>query len=390
MFKYQPLQRKAMRITIWITLLLCASSGFAKQRKKAHAKNVIVLLQDAGGIATLNGASIYGYNAPLKLFVQSWPQIGLSNTSPASKWVTDSAAGMTAIVTGQKTQNGVISESADVVRGKKDGKPLKTILEYAEEHGLSTGVVTNVQVADATPAACYAHVNDRTKWGEIFLQIFSPRFGDGVDIAFGGGRKRIYDQVKTSGKDLDVIAQQHNRPVYASLNDVPPDATRALVAIDGEMDVPSAARRAIAALSKNKKGYFLMIEWDAHTDNPEQGLGNVVKFDKLIRELSTTVNEDDTLLLYTADHSFDFRVHGGGPDQPLLTGLDEWRKEHQGKNSGPMRLPDISVDDTHTGEEVLATGRGPGSELIHGFFPNTYLFHVMLQAYGWREDGDGR
>jgi hypothetical protein len=103
--------------------------------------------------ATLNGASIYGYNASLKLFVQRWPQIGLSNTSPASQWVTDSAAGMTAIVTGQKTNNGVLSESSDATRGEKDGKPLKTILEYAEERGLSTGVVTNVEVADATPAA---------------------------------------------------------------------------------------------------------------------------------------------------------------------------------------------------------------------------------------------
>ena len=378
-----------MRIIIWVILLVCATPAFTKEKIKKHAKNVIVLLQDAGGIATLNGASIYGYNAPLKLFVQSWPQIGLSNTSPASKWVTDSAAGMTAIVTGQKTKNGVISESADVVRGEKDGKPLKTILEYAEERGLSTGVITNVQVADATPAACYAHVNDRAKWGDIFLQIFSPRYGDGVDIAFGGGRRQIYDQVKKSGKDLDAIAQQHHRPVYASLNDVPQDATRALVAIDGEMDVPAAARRAINALSKNKKGYFLMIEWDAHTDNPEQGLGNVVKFDKFIRELSTTVSADDTLLLYTADHSFDFRVHGGGPDQPLLTGFDDWKKQHSGKDKETIRLPYVRVDDSHTGEEVLATGRGPGAELIHGFFPNTHLFQVMLEAYGWPEDRNG-
>jgi len=378
-----------MRIIIWVILLVCATPAFTKEKIKKHAKNVIVLLQDAGGIATLNGASIYGYNAPLKLFVQSWPQIGLSNTSPASKWVTDSAAGMTAIVTGQKTKNGVISESADVVRGEKDGKPLKTILEYAEERGLSTGVITNVQVADATPAACYAHVNDRAKWGDIFLQIFSPRYGDGVDIAFGGGRRQIYDQVKKSGKDLDAIAQQHHRPVYASLNDVPQDATRALVAIDGEMDVPAAARRAINALSKNKKGYFLMIEWDAHTDNPEQGLGNVVKFDKFIRELSTIVSADDTLLLYTADHSFDFRVHGGGPDQPLLTGFDDWKKQHSGKDKETIRLPYVRVDDSHTGEEVLATGRGPGAELIHGFFPNTHLFQVMLEAYGWPEDRNG-
>jgi len=379
-----------MRITVWIVLLLCSASSFAKQNEKKHAKNVIVLLQDAGGIATLNGASIYGYNAPLKLFVQSWPQIGLSNTSPASKWVTDSAAGMTAIVTGQKTNNGVISENAEAVPGEREGKPLKTILEYAEERGLSTGVVTNVEVADATPAACYAHVNNRKKWGDIFLQIFSPRYGDGVDIAFGSGRQAIYDAVKKNGKDLDAIAQERHRPVYASLNDVPADATRALAVVDGEMDVPAAARRAIQALSKNKKGYFLMIEWDAHTNKPEKGLSHVVAFDKLIKELSTSVNPEDTLLLYTADHSFDFRVHAGGPDHPLLTGLDEWQKQHAGEKKESIRLPYIRVDDTHTGEEVLATGRGPGSELIHGYFPNTYLFQVMLKAYGWKEDAAGQ
>ncbi len=379
-----------MRITIWIALLLSVSPAFPKPKNKQHAKNVIVLLQDAGGIATLNGASIYGYNAPLKLFVQSWPEIGLSNTSPASQWVTDSAAGMTAIVTGQKTKNGVLSESADAIRGEKDGKPLKTILEYAEERGLSTGVVTNVEVADATPAACYAHVNDRSKWGEIFLQIFSPRYGNGVDIAFGAGRQAIYDAVRKSGKDLDAIAEQHQRRVYASLNDVPADATRALVVTEGEMEVPAAARTAIKALSKNKKGYFLMIEWDAHTDDPEKGLSHVVAFDKLILELSATVSSDDTLLLYTADHSFDFRIHGGGPDQPLLTGLEDWKQQHTGRRKETIRLPYVRVDDTHTGEEVLATGKGPGAELIHGYFPNTYLFHVMLDAYGWKEDGQGQ
>jgi len=377
-----------MKTRIVISLLLCICPGFAKQKSKPHAKNVIVLLQDAGGIGVLNGASIYGYNAPLKLFIQSWPQVGLSETSPASKWVTDSAAGMTAIVTGHKTNNGVLSESAEAVPGKSEGKPLKTILEYAEERGLSTGVVTNVEVADATPAACYAHVNDRTKWGEIFLQIFSPRYGDGVDVAFGAGRDAIYNAVNQSGKDLDEIAQQHHRPVYSSLNDVPADAIRALAVVNGEMDVPSAAHKAIQLLSKNKKGYFLMIEWDAHTDNPQKGLSHVVAFDKLIRELSGTVNPEDTLLLYTADHSFDFRIHGGGPDQPLLTGFEDWQKEHAGEKKATIRLPYVRVDHTHTGEEVLATAKGPGAASIHGYFPNTYLFHVMLDAYGWKEDAD--
>ena len=73
-----------MRKTLLVVLALATVPVFSKPKGPKHAKNVIILLQDAGGIATLNGASIYGYNAPLKLFVQSWPQIGLSNTSPAS------------------------------------------------------------------------------------------------------------------------------------------------------------------------------------------------------------------------------------------------------------------------------------------------------------------
>src|SRR3546814_19805068 len=89
---------------------------------------------------------------------------------------------MSSIMTGGKTRNGVISQSAAAVRGKTDGAPAKTLLEYAEERGLLTGVISTQSIADATPAATYAHSNDRGKWGEIFPQAFSPRFGDGVDV----------------------------------------------------------------------------------------------------------------------------------------------------------------------------------------------------------------
>jgi len=100
--------------------------------------------------ATINAVSAYGHNAPQKLYLQSMPFIGLSDTSTAAEWVSDSAAGMTAIVTGRKTRNGVISQGPDAVRGKQDGTALKTILEYAEERGLSTAVISNMSMADAT------------------------------------------------------------------------------------------------------------------------------------------------------------------------------------------------------------------------------------------------
>jgi alkaline phosphatase len=285
-------------------------------------------------------------------------------------------------VTGQKTHNGVLSQGPDASRGKQDGSPLKTILEYAEEKGLSTGVMTNVNIADATPAACYAHVNDRRKFGEIFLQIFAPRFGDGVDVVMGVGRREVYDGVKSLGKDLDQVAKEKNRPIYASLAEVPAGTKRPIVVMDRDIPLPEAARTAIRTLSTNSKGYFLMIEWDTHTDNPEQGLQNMVNVDKLMRELAPTVDLNQTLMLFTADHSFDLRTHGGLKEDSVLKGFDDWRKNHRPNEN--VELPVLRVGHDHTGEEVLAAAQGPGAEQVHGFFPNTQLFQVMMDAWGWK------
>lgn len=356
----------------------------AAPKPNARAKNVIVFLADAGGIPTLNAASIHGYGEPQKLYVQSWPQIALSDTSAAASWVTDSAAGMTAIVTGVKTHNGVISQGPDAVRGKQDGKVLKTVLEYAEERGLSTGVVSNVNIADATPAACYSHANDRRKFGEIFLQIFTPRFGDGVDVVMGVGRKPIYDGVAALGKDLNEITKEYRRPIYSSLAEVPDGDLRPIAVLDRDLDVPQATRRALRSLAKNRKGYFLMVEWDAHTDDPKRGLDNVVGFDKLIREIASTVNLTETLLLFTADHSFELRSVGGKRGEPLLAGLDEWKAAHTSKET--IQIPALRVGHSHTGEEVLAAAQGPGADQVRGFLPNTQLFQVIMNAYGWKSD----
>lgn len=364
-----------------LTLLALPAPGWAKTKR---AKNVILFLADAGGISTVNAASLHGYNAPQKLFLQSWDHIGLSDTSPVGRWVSDSAAGMTAIVTGQKTHNGVISQGPDTVRGKKDGTPLKTILEYAEERGLSTGVISNMSIADATPAACYSQSNDRGAWGHIFMQLFKPRFGDGVDMLMGPGRKRIWESAVKANLDIDAAAQAANRPVYQSLSEVPAGADRALMVTDGDFDLAAAARRTLQTLKKNRKGFFLMIESDAHTNNLDAGLNRLVNFDKLIREIAGMVNLDETLLLFTADHSFELRVHNGRPEEPILKGWDEWKKANP-TGRGTINIPAIRVDNSHTGEEVLVAAKGAGAERVKGYMPNTQLFHIMLSAWGWKK-----
>ncbi len=367
-----------------IALLLCLTAASAATKPGKRAKNVIVFIADAGGLSTLNAASIHGYDDAQKLYLQSWPNIGLSDTSTASNWVTDSAAGMSAIVTGVKTHSGVISQGPDAVKGKQDGTPMKTILEYAEARGLSTGVVSNVSIADATPAACYAHANDRAKHGDIFLQVFSPRFGDGVDVVLGIGRKPIYDQVTKLGKNLDEVAAAHKRPIYSSLSAVPADNLRPIALLDSNMNVPEASNIALNALSRNKKGYFLMIEWDAHTNDPRRGLDNVVGLDKLIREIAAKVDLNDTLLLFAADHSFELQTVGGKRGVPILTGLEEFQKTHTAKDM--IQIPALKIGRSHTGEEVVVAAQGPGAEQVHGFMPNTRLFEIMMNAYGWKPD----
>lgn len=363
------------RTAILLSIAACLTAAPRK------AKNVILFIADAGGLSTLNAASLHGYNAPQKLYVQSWANIGLSDTSPAGAWVTDSAAGMTAIVTGVKTHNGVISMGPDTVRGKQEGKVLKTILEYAEQRGLSTGVISDMSIGDATPAACYGHASDRAKQSDLFLQIFKPRFGDGPDVVIGAGRKTV---MGSNPADVEQAAKQANRAIYATLAAVPASDSRPIVVQEGGVDVRAAALHALSLLEKNRKGYFLMVEWDAHTNNPSRGLGSLVALDKLIREIASRPDAKDTLLLFAADHSFDLRSIGGKQGEPVLKGWEEWQKSHTAKEE--IRIPALRIGGSHTGEEVVVAAQGPGAERVRGFMPNTQLFHIMLEAWGWKPD----
>ena len=355
-----------------MSVVLCVGLA-APARAGASAKNVILFIGDAGGLPTISAAAIEA-GRPQQLFVQRMPWIGLMDTSSADEWVGDSASTMTAMVTGEKTRNGVLSESASAARGQQDGRVLKTILEYAEEHGLSTGVVTNSPLADATPAACYAHVNDRGKTAAIMAQVFSPRAGDGVDVMIGGGRTEILRATAQAGLDLDAEARRHGYEMRSSLDAVSPDARRLIVLLDDEtFDVGAATELALRVLSRNGKGYFLMVESDLHANDTARAFRRAVELDRIIERTARGVSEDDTLVVFSADHSFDLRLVDGKKGESLLA--------HPGAPE-----PSIRVEDSHTGEEVVVAARGPGAERVRGFFPNTELFRIMMAAYGWKPD----
>lgn len=307
--------RKAL---IAFTLLVTMTLGAAERR----ARNVILFIGDAAGVATIHAASIYQHGRPHALYLHKMPHIALMETSTASQWVTDSAAGMTPIVTGRKTHNGVISQGEDAERGKRDGTPLKTILEYAEERGLATGVITNSPVADATPAACYAHANDRRKWGEIFSQIWKPRFGDGIDLVIGPGRERVMKEMRAVGHDPETALKGR---LFFSLDAVPAEAARPVVLLDDpEFDLVAATERAIRILSRDPDGFFLMVESDCHTNRIVRGLKRVILMDNAIRRAAELTKPTETLILVTADHSYDFRIFRGRRNEPLLPEAAFW------------------------------------------------------------------
>ena len=343
-----------------------------------QARNVILFIGDAGGIPILNAAGIYAHNQPQSLFIQSMPQVALADTSALDGWVTDSAAGMTAIMTGKKTNNGMLSILPGTAGA--EGPAVKTLLEYAEEKGLSTGVMTNMPIWDATPAACYAHAPSRKTMVDIFSQALAPRYGDGVDILIGKDRKKLFDGMKASGTKAESVLRKAGYQFYPYPGEIPASARRAVSIYDGDDCPPTkVVDTVLQILAGNPKGFFLMVEWDMHTSNVTVGLDRVIVMDDLIRHVANQVSPD-TLIIFAADHSFDLRVQAGKKKDSFAGQLAAVPLD-----APPPYKPVIRMNNTHTGEEVVVTAQGPGAEQLHGFIPNTRIFEVIMAAYGWKE-----
>lgn len=74
------------------------------------------------------------------------------------------------------------------------------------------------------------------------------------------------------------LSAAHDRPIYAAIGDAPAANRRPVVVAD-QMDVHAATLRALDILGRSETGSFLVVEWDAHTDDPREGLQSVVDSD---------------------------------------------------------------------------------------------------------------
>ena len=143
--------------------------------KQGAAKNIILFVGDGMSIGTVTAARILAGQQQGRsgeensLSFGLFPFTGLAKTYNVNAQTPDSAGTMTAIISGVKTDFGVIGVDENIVRGDcatQAGNELVTALELAEIAGLSTGIVTTARITHATPAATYAKSADRN-WEDI-------------------------------------------------------------------------------------------------------------------------------------------------------------------------------------------------------------------------------
>lgn len=348
-----------MRNTTLIFALLLHVACWGQQ-----PKNIIFIVGDGMGVAHISAAMAVADNT---LVFDKFKHLGYSKTQSADNFVTDSAAGATAFATGNKTNNGYLSVTPD-------NKPVKTILEIAEEHGLSTGLVATSSITHATPAAFIAHVNDRDKHEEIAKQFLNTE----IDVFIGGGKKyfeanNLIDSLVKKGyniaTNIDELEQLQGHDKIAGL--LAPKHLPRINAGRGNM-LEKASMLAINTLDKNNKGFFLMIEssqidWGGHANSLNYIVSETIDLSNTIEKVLEFANTDgETLVIVTADHET------GGL---TLDGWDEKKDSLDAKFSSRH----------HTGIMVPVFAYGPGAELFTGIFDNTKFFTKFLEAYNISE-----
>lgn len=256
-----------------------------------------------------------------KLVMNTFPVSGINTTYSTDSLVTDSAAAGTALATGHKTNNGIISELPG-------GAKLETLVEEAEKKGIATGLVTTTRITHATPAVFAAHNPDRDDENGIAADYLDS----GVDYFAGGGYRQFITEggKRTDNRNLVTEFQQAGYKTFITESQVQdfknykPSANDKVLALfdsthlDYEIDrlqnnkQPSLAeltKKGIDLLSQNKDGFFMMVEGGridhaCHANDLAGSIYDTLAFDDAIAEAYVFYKNHpkDTLIVVVGDH----------------------------------------------------------------------------------------
>lgn len=323
--------------------------------KGKKVKNVILMIGD--GMSLMHIEAAWTVNRG-HLWLENAQATGISKTPASNRLITDSGSGGTSLATGYKTRYHAVGVDPD-------GKPLKSLVDYAKGKGLSAGVAVTCRLWDATPMDFLSHNIDRNNEQELLAgMVKSP-----VDYVFGGGAKyflhrddgrNLFDELQQKGyhisRTFDDLLQVKSGKVYC----VPYDVDTPLPDERGDL-LARASLKGIDLLHQNKKGFFMMIEGSqlddyGHFNQLDMLMKETLDFDRTIgRVMQWAANDGQTLVVVTADHQTGgLTVLGGDVNNGTVIG-------------------NFSTTD-HSGTMVPVYAFGPGAEQFTGFMNNTDIF----------------
>ncbi|MDR0327884.1 MAG: alkaline phosphatase [Planctomycetaceae bacterium] len=248
------------------------------------------------------------------LKINDMPYQSITRTHAAGdQYITDSAAGGTAIACGTKTKNGTLGLAPD-------GNRLESIAELAKKNGRKVGILTSVTINHATPAAFYAHNNSRSSDYEIGLDMIAS----GFDYFGGGGiassdnkdskeyRGNIYDLAKEAGytvcrtpETIQALKPGAGKVMsFGASGDLP-------YAIDGNREgrrLADFTKQAIELLD-NPNGFFMMVEggkidFGCHDNDAATAIRETIEFDDAVSTAFEFAEKKpgEVLIVVTADH----------------------------------------------------------------------------------------
>ena len=340
-------------------------------------KNIILMIGDGMGFEAVTAARIASYGRGLGLAMDSFPYTGQSlSYSLDDDQITDSAAGATALASGIKTLNGRIGEDAE-------SKPLKTIADLARERGKSVGIVVTCEVNHATPACFISHVKSRSNMWEIARQISQ----EPLEVLLGGGyayflpgsqpesvrddELDLLGTMRARGATVTTDLAEFRRLDLAKVNSLvglfypialPPKGKR-------EIDLPELTQAALTVLSRNPKGFFLMVEgsqidWEGHGNNLVGSVNETLDFDQAIARVLEFARQDgQTLVIVTADHET-------GGLSINRTGTRE------------MTFTAGWTTNEHTGNVVPVFAYGPNAQAFGHVIQNHNIPQLAVQSWG--------
>lgn len=446
----------------------------AAQPIAKRAKNVILFIADGMGVGTNYAVRVFdGQQKGMLgeenvLPYEAFPNVALVKTYNINAQTPDSAPTAGAMNTGVKQRFNLINLGENAITkdcGTEAGNQLTTFAEIVSGMDKSVGIVSTARLTHATPAAVYAKTAYRN-WedeapegcADIASQMAAAMESGLIDVALGGGRRHFLpaDAVDAEGKNgkrkdgKDLVAEI----TAGGAQFVYDDKTAAAAKLDGtpilglfesshmkyehdrtgEPSLAEMTAMAIKSLANNENGYYLEVEGGRvdhanHDGNAFRTVTDGVAFAQAVALADELTDDQDTLIIVTADHEHSIAFNGycgrGTPITGLCYDVDDKGIKHSdelvtaddgkpypviGYLNGPGSILVKQADgsysgeraaltqaeatdpeflqqalipkssESHSGEDVVAWAKGPYAHLLGGTIEQNVIFHVMMHA----------